>query len=68
MDMDQGIMGEAHFSHISTNLIVRNNVFAHSLAWGICLEDIDHAQIVTIPFSTPVLMELASAVLMGKMA
>ncbi len=45
LDCDQGIMGEAHFSHISTNLVVRNNVWAHGLAWGICLEDIDHAQV-----------------------
>ncbi len=43
MDCDQGIMGEAHFSHISTNLLVKNNIFAHALAWGNCLEDIDHA-------------------------
>jgi len=50
MDCDQGIMGEAHFSHISTNLLVKNNVFAHSLAWGVCLEDIDNAQIINNTF------------------
>jgi hypothetical protein len=50
MDCDQGIMGEAHFSHVSTNLLVKNNVFAHSLAWGVCLEDIDNAQIINNTF------------------
>ena len=50
MDMDQGIMAEAHSTHKSTNLIVRNNVFARSLAWGVCLEDIDNAQIINNTF------------------
>ena len=50
MDCDQGIMGEAHFSHISTNLVVKNNVFAHTNAWGICIEDIDHVQVINNTF------------------
>ena len=50
LDCDQGIMGEGHFTHKSTNLVIKNNLFAHSLAWGVCIEDIDHVQIINNTF------------------
>ena len=50
MDCDQGIMGEGHSVHKSTNLVVKNNIFAHTLAWGVCFEDIDHIQVINNTF------------------
>lgn len=50
MDCDQGIMGEGHTAHKSTNLIVKNNIFAHTSSWGVCIEDIDHVQVINNTF------------------
>ncbi len=49
-DCDQGIMAEGHFAKVSTNLLVKNNVFAHTLAWGVCSEDIDRVQVINNTF------------------
>ena len=49
-DCDQGIMAEGHFAKVSTNLLIRNNIFAHSVAWGVCVEDIDKVQVINNTF------------------
>ena len=49
-DCDQGIMAEGHFAKVSTNLLVKNNIFAHSAAWGVCVEDIDKVQVINNTF------------------
>ncbi len=49
-DCDQGIMGEGIYIHKSTHLLVRNNVFAHTLAWGVDIVDIDNVQVLNNTF------------------
>jgi MYXO-CTERM domain-containing protein len=38
-DFHQGFMGESSFFHEIHRITFRNNVFAHGLAWGICIGD-----------------------------
>jgi hypothetical protein len=50
MDCDQGIMGEGIKHRGSANLLVKNNIFAHTLAWGVAIVDIDHVQVINNVF------------------
>jgi Right handed beta helix region len=38
-ECDEGLMAEASFHHNSHDFTFKNNIFAHSAAWGLCVSD-----------------------------
>ncbi len=45
-EFHQGLMGEAAYYHNTSDLTFRNNIFAHGLAWGLCVEEITNVTAV----------------------
>ena len=44
-ECDEGLMGEATFHHNSHDITFKNNIFAHSGAWGLCVKDITNIKV-----------------------
>jgi hypothetical protein len=44
-ECDEGLMGEATFHHNSHDITFKNNIFAHSGAWGLCVKDISNIKV-----------------------
>ncbi len=44
-ECDEGLMAEATFHHNSHDFVFKNNVFAHSAAWGLCVKDIANVKV-----------------------
>jgi hypothetical protein len=43
-ECDEGLMAEALYHHNSHDFIFKNNIFAHSAAWGLCVKDITNVK------------------------
>ena len=50
-EFHQALMGEASFHHNTSDLIFRNNIFAHGLAWGLCVMEITNVTAVNNVFA-----------------
>ncbi len=50
LDCDQGVMATATKVNVSTDMLIKNNLFAHTLAWGVAVVGISNVRIINNTF------------------
>jgi len=50
-EADEGLMGESYYYNNSYDITFRNNVFAHTWAWGLAIEELKEVTVVNNTFA-----------------